>query len=674
MTVTASRWRRVLVAPALAGALVVTASCTDEGADGPPEETPEVAGPEQTAQQLADALNSGDVAGLPFVQASGGTAAEDVGTLVEDMGGIQPRFELTGVTEGAAAGEADSGTATGSGTATDSTATSPVEDVATAELSVVWDVDESDSDWAYDTDMGLVRAGDAWRVQWDGAALVPELAGDESLAVRSTAAPRADIETTSGEVLVTDRDVVRVGIDKAAVEPEQALESAGELAAVLGIDPATYRAKVEGYGEEAFVEALVARDDGSFEPLVSGELDGIPGVLQVPDTMPLAPTREFARPLLGTVGPVTAEMVEESEGEYEANDVVGLSGLQQTYDDRLAGGEGVQVLAVSTAEDGSTSTRELFAVEPEAADPLVVTLDVELQREAEELLADVESPSAIVALRPSTGYVLATASGPGGQGYSTATVGQYAPGSTFKIVSSLALLRQGVSAQDELECAQDITVDGARFTNNPFYPTDALGTVPLRTAFAQSCNTAFISQAGAVTQAELQQAAASLGWVDDPGLGFEAFLGRVPDEGGASDHAATMIGQGRVLASPLGLATVAASVTEGRTVVPRLLPDRDAPDASPQVTLEPGEAEQLRGLMAGVTAQGSGDFLQDVPGEPVLSKSGTAEVGSEDGIRLDAWMVGAQGDLAVAVLVQGGGYGSEAAGPILGEFLRAAGN
>jgi cell division protein FtsI/penicillin-binding protein 2 len=90
--------------------------------------------------------------------------------------------------------------------------------------------------------------------------------------------------------------------------------------------------------------------------------------------------------------------------------------------------------------------------------------------------------------------------------------------------------------------------------------------------------------------------------------------------------------------------------------------------------LDPDEAEQLRGLMAAVTTEGSGDFLQDVPGEPVLSKSGTAEVGSEDDIRLDAWMVGVQGDLVVAVLVEGGGYGSEAAGPVLEEFLRAAGS
>jgi cell division protein FtsI/penicillin-binding protein 2 len=122
------------------------------------------------------------------------------------------------------------------------------------------------------------------------------------------------------------------------------------------------------------------------------------------------------------------------------------------------------------------------------------------------------------------------------------------------------------------------------------------------------------------------------------------------------------------------MATVAASVQSGRTVVPYLLEDY-RPEASPQEPLQPAEAETLAELMRGVVDEGSGAFLADLPGD-VGAKTGTAEHGEpgpDGALPTHAWMVAFRGDLAVAVFVETGESGSQTAGPLLADFLTAAG-
>ena len=400
---------------------------------------------------------------------------------------------------------------------------------------------------------------------------------------------------------------------------------------------------------------------------------GIKGLGVVRDTLPLAPTREFARPLLGTVGPVTEEIVKKSDGVYRAGDEAGLSGLEARYDERLRGTPGATVEVVDAKGEG----RQVFSVDPQPGEPLATTLDLGLQNDAERVLAGVRPASALVAVRPSTGDVLAAASGAGGGGLSTATVGQYAPGSTFKVVSSLALLRAGVTPSTPLSCPRTTVVDGKTFKNYDDYPAGGIGRIPLSTAVANSCNTAFINERDTVSQSALSDAAAALGLGVDHDLGFPAYFGSVPatdeEAGSATGHAASLIGQGRVTASPLAMAAVAASVAKGGVVVPRLLPDQPTDDAAPGKPLTAKEAAQLRGLMRGVVTRGSGSFLASVPGAPVLAKTGTAEFGSEAPLQTHAWMIAVHGDLAVAAFVDVGDSGSATAGPLLDRFLRAAG-
>lgn len=543
---------------------------------------------------------------------------------------------------------------------------------SSAHLRYSWSLPGTERPWTYRATAELDEAADessgdeGWRVRLAPTLVHPDLAAGERLASQRTFADRADILGAGASELVTQRPVQRFGIDKLRVPKARELSSARQLALALGIDAKAYVARVRAAGDRAFVEAIVLRSPEARTALRKGAGD-VPGVAMVRDTLPLAPTRDFARPVLGTFGAVTAEIVEQSDGTYAAGDEAGLSGLQARYDEQLRGTPGLRVLG---------GDEELFSVDPVPGRPLRTTLDLRLQRLAERALSGVRPASALVAMQPSTGNLLAVASGPGSGGYSTATVGQYAPGSTFKVVSSLALLRSGVRPTTQVSCPATTVVDGKAFENYDDYPADGLGEITFATAVAYSCNTAFIGRRNAVTQAEVADAAAALGLGVDHDLGFPAYFGSVPataaEAGSETGRAASLIGQGTVLASPMAMAAVAASVVRGAAVVPRLLPARPADDRSARTPMTGPEAAQLAALMRGVVTRGSGSFLASLPGAPVLAKTGTAEFGTQEPLQTHAWMIAARGDLAVAVFVDVGDSGSSTAGPVLERFLRDA--
>ncbi|UMG91849.1 penicillin-binding protein [Nocardioides sp. TF02-7] len=471
-------------------------------------------------------------------------------------------------------------------------------------------------------------------------------------------------------MLVEDRPVLRYGLDKTKVRPARAASSAERIAEALDIEASTYVERVRAAGPEAFVEALVLRVEDAREDVDPGYAQ-IPGAVAIEDQLPLAPTREFAAELLGRVGPATAEMIEESGGEIEAGDVVGTSGLQARYDDRLGGTPGLEVVAVG-ADD---RRRRLFRAAPDHGRDLVTTIDPALQMRAEEVLATLgeDGPrSALVAIRPSDGEVLAVANGPGNGGLNVATAGQYAPGSTFKVVTALALLRAGVEPDDVVSCNDTVTVDGRPFENYDDYPAGEVGDITFTAAIAHSCNTALIAARDRLGSDDLRAAAAALGLGVDHDLGFPAYFGQVPTASGETEHAASLIGQGKVLASPMTMAAVAASIAAGRTVVPTLLTGHRVDPPHPDAPLTESESRTLRELMRAVVTDGSGAFLADVPGE-VGAKTGTAEYGEpgpDRALATHAWMIATREDLAVAVFVETGDSGSGTAGPLLEEFLR----
>lgn len=518
--------------------------------------------------------------------------------------------------------------------------------------------------WTYTTKVSAKGADGP--VTWSPTAVSPTLTDAKAVLRAVTEEPtRGDILGAGGQPLVTSRPVVVFGIDMAHVAGRaKAVRSARQLAQRLGIDPGAYAKLVKAAGDKQFVEAITYRAGQA--PVSAAQVASIPGARVVHANAPLAPTKSFAAPILGAVGPVTAEMVKKDPTKYRAGDVAGISGLEARYDDQLRGTPGTVVDRV--AGDGTVT--QVFDAPPVDGKPLTTTLDLTLQNLAEKLLAGVKPASALVALRPSSGDILAAANGPGDNGLNLATYGRMPPGSTFKTVASLAFLRAGMSPSSIVPCTNEITVDGKKFTNDSDYPAGATGNVPLSTAIANSCNTAVISQRGKVSSDALASAAASLGFGVDHDTGFPAFFGQVPPAASETEKAADMIGQGKVLASPMVMASIIGAIQAGSSSVPRLIDGTEVKSAGTAISAK--EDAQLKQIFRAVVTRGTGLGLADIPGKPVIAKTGTAEF-DRGGKRLThAWMIAAQGDIAVAVYVDEGVTGAQTAGPVVEGFLRGA--
>ncbi|MGI3782122.1 MAG: penicillin-binding transpeptidase domain-containing protein [Janthinobacterium lividum] len=641
-----------------AGLLVlalVTAGCSGGPTPSPP---PDTEGARQVVTQLADALEKKDLTPVTFAGATGAQTDALFQPLVRGMGPVSPQVEVTDVTQ------------------------------TQATLAYSWTYPGVPQPWTYDTTVGLTREDGAWRPTWSPTLLQPGLVGSDRLSQHRLYPARGEVLDADGDAIVKNRPVVRIGIDKANLASGRQESSATRLAKLVDIDAKAYAKQVSGAGAQAFVPAIVFRATDPDRP-TNREVFAIPGALPIQDDAMLAPSRDFAGALLGRVGPATADVVKASNGAVTDGDEVGLSGMEKRYDVQLRGTPGVVVQLVrgatgspspspsaSPSDPGpaspspSTGTTTAFEVKAVAGEPLETTLNIGLQQLAEKSLARSSGGASLVAVRPSTGEVLAAANNDDSDGQAVATSGQVQPGSTFKVISSLALLRAGLKPGSAVQCPREIEVGGRTYENYDDYPSNHLGRIDFETAFAQSCNTAFIGQRGRLQASDLESAAGSLGVGTDYDVGFPAYFGSVPTGGNDNARAEAIFGQGKDQVSPLAMALVAASVEAGHTVLPTLLTDQ-----RPTSTAEPltaPEAAALKQLMRGVVTEGSGRRLAGLSGPDVIAKTGTAEYGGRTPPKTHAWMIAAQGDLAVAVYVQDGESGSGSAGPLLEAFLRGA--
>lgn len=550
----------------------------------------------------------------------------------------------------------------------------------TASLRVGWTL-EGARRWSYDTTAPLVKQEGRWKVAWRPSVVHPSVTDDAVLRTSRTAAQRGQILAGDGKTIVQQRPVVHVGIHPGRADDPRA--SARAVASVVDVDASALADRVAKAPPDSFVDVITLRR-GAYDR-VRDRLQPIPGAVFREAELPLAPTAEFARAVLGTVGPATKEIVESSRGRVTATDTTGLAGVQRAYDELLAGKAGLEVRLVSapgtaTGPDGTAAgdagagtadvqTETLYAIPPSAGSDVRLTLDVRTQRAAEYALATARKPAALVAIRAGTGEVLAVANGgPAASGYNRALLGRYPPGSTFKVASTYALLRDGLDADTTVRCPPSFSVNGKVFVNAE---GEVLGSVPFRSDFAHSCNTAFVASAARISPTQLRDAARDLGFGSaGAALGLAAFDGDVPATDDPVEHAADAIGQGKVLASPLTVAAVSASVAAGRFTPPRLVteprPTGDVPDP---VELDPAAVRTLRTLMREVVTDGTGTALRSVPGGPVHGKTGTAEYGSGDPPPTHAWFTGYQGDVAFAVVVEDGGFGAQTAAPLAARFL-----
>lgn len=298
------------------------------------------------------------------------------------------------------------------------------------------------------------------------------------------------------------------------------------------------------------------------------------------------------------------------------------------------------------------------------APALKSTVSRPVQLAAQAAVDTQRQPTMLVAIRPSTGDLLAVAQNSAAGNGPVALQGLFPPGSTFKIATATALVEAGrADVGTVVPCPGSVTVGGRTIRNADF----ELGDVPLRTAFAQSCNTTFALGTEGLPPDALPRAADQLGLGADfliPGVTTE--LGSVPSAADPVQQVENSIGQGTVQVSCLGMALVSATVAAGHAVTPRLWPDHATEVTAGYEAPPPGVIGSLRTMMRDVVTSGRAKALAGLGA--VHGKTGTAETGGS----AHGWFTGFRDDLAFTVLVQDGQSSSVAVG-VTKTFLGALG-
>jgi cell division protein FtsI/penicillin-binding protein 2 len=516
-------------------------------------------------------------------------------------------------------------------------------------------------EWTYDGTLSLQRDGDDWLVEWAPDAIHPKLGQGEHLERTRVVPERAPILDANDQPIATGRPARMVGLEPRAIGDLNQIKAA--LQQSLGIDPAAVDEALNAPGVEPDHFVLITTIDQSLYDRVAPVIHDLAGTRFRDTFLRGGPTAEFATHVLGTYGEATAEKLEELGEPYQVGDRVGLTGLEARFEKQLAGTPSGDIMTVA-AGDQVEVIDHITGTEPV---PVRTTLDPAVQAAVEVALGDTTQPTAVVVV-DSQSNVRAVASRPIGE-FNRALAGAYPPGSTFKVVTTAALLGAGTTPDTPVECTPTFNAGGRLFRN---FEDSSLGSVPFGTAFAQSCNTAFISAAAEVPDDALAAAAESFGFNTDYSVGLDTEGGSFPAPADATAHAAEVIGQGEVTASPLHMATVAGTIIDGTWEPPVLLRDPpaggDQAAAPPATQLAPGASDIIHDLMRRVVREGSGTAAA-LPGADIAGKTGTAEFGGGDPPPTHAWFIGIRGDLAVAVLVENGGVGGEVAAPLAGDVL-----
>lgn len=610
--------RRAYAIVAVLGCLLL-AACSGHGGGSPQRDA---------AQRFLDALGRSDADGAA-AQTSDHTAAADlIARSLQGLGQPKGTLRVTSVQGN------------------------------TARFHASWTLPGVPAPWEYDGSLPLTKQGDSWVVTWATSDMNPGLQPGQHLLARRLQPARAALEDASGKPLFARTPVVDVGIQPSLVKNLPSLTAT--LARTLHVSAADIVASVKAApSKDAFVDVITLRQP-AYEA-VRAIIHPLPGTVFRTGTELLGPTSRFAQPLLGHVGPASADIVKASGERVQAGDQTGSDGLQQVFDKQLSGTPGVDVYAAG-ADDAPA--RKLASVgAPAPGRPVRLTLDRATQAAADDALQSVPQAAAIVAVQPSTGRILAVANSASTPG-DIALAGQYPPGSTYKIVTATAALAGGTLHADTPEaCPATKAVDGRMFVNDDKFD---LGTVSLRTAFAMSCNTTFMTLGLALPPTALPAAAQQLGLGATWQLPVQSFSGSVPPPATVTEKAADAIGQGRVLVSPLAMAEAAGAAQSGRPVAPSLVVGQQA---QPGPALPAATTATLHDLMRATVTSGRATALNDLPGA-VAGKTGTAEYGNAQPPRSHGWFAGYRGDLAFAVFVYDG-QTSKVAVAITHTFLAA---
>jgi cell division protein FtsI/penicillin-binding protein 2 len=328
-----------------------------------------------------------------------------------------------------------------------------------------------------------------------------------------------------------------------------------------------------------------------------------------------------------SAGAPPVKAVERNGEELTAAQYPSLAGilgqLQARYGTKMRGTPGTEIRVKNAGGSAGRVLRVL--AQGMAGKPLPTTIDAKLQAEAEKDVRKQGPDASVVAVQPSTGDVLAVAMTPA-KGFDKAFQGTYAPGSTFKVNTASTLLESGkFTPSTPLNCPQYFSYGGLTFHNVDKMKIDHAN---LAMDFEASCNTAFMSTVqvlpdGAVENEARDVFGLGLNW----NIGVPSFDGSVPATGGAS-KAMTYIGQGKVLVSPLDMASVATTAKAGvfhqPVIVPVSVDNRQIARAPRQMSASADAA--LRQLMKLTAQQGTAAPTTGGLSGDVGARTGTAEV------------------------------------------------
>ncbi|HEX2819262.1 MAG TPA: penicillin-binding transpeptidase domain-containing protein [Streptosporangiaceae bacterium] len=367
-----------------------------------------------------------------------------------------------------------------------------------------------------------------------------------------------------------------------------------------------------------------------------------------------------------TVAPQVISVNDASGNELTSYHDAGLTTIANLLQQTPPPGQGTPGLYVEiqTAKNQLVPNTQAVVVAPSTIPNLDTTISATAEAAARAAVAK-HQDSSMIAIQPSTGDILAIANNDGYNDFAlTAAV---APGSTMKVITSTALINEGVvTANSGVACPESYTVQGITYHNddNESEPASA----PFSTDFAQSCNNAFSSQWPHLTGGRLASTAKEYFGLDhnwDIGLpGLSASYFNAPASASGSELAQEAFGEGQLTASPLAMASVAATVDTGTFRQPIL---RTGTRQVTATALPASTDAQLKEMMQDVVTSGTAAAIGFGPG--VYAKTGTADIQGQE--QPNSWLIAfdpAQ-DVAVACLVVNAGYGAQYAGPEVKAFL-----
>jgi Penicillin binding protein transpeptidase domain len=327
------------------------------------------------------------------------------------------------------------------------------------------------------------------------------------------------------------------------------------------------------------------------------------------------------------------------------------------------GTPGLDVEIQRTTGNLLASTRAVVAA-PVNVSGLATTIDPAAEQAAQSAVT-LYNDSSMVVIQPSTGKILAIANNAGFNDF--ALTARVAPGSTMKTLTSTALFTEGVLNPDSpVACPKAFTIEGITYHNDKGESEPA--STPFITDFAQSCNNAFSTQWEYLTNGRLAQTAKEYYGLDqnwDIGIGqLSASYFNAPASASGSELAQEAFGEGALTASPLAMASIAATIASGTFRQPYLA------TGGPLVTAKPLPATTdawLKEMMRAVVTSGTAAPIGF--GAGVYAKTGTADVEGQG--QPNSWFIAFEpsSDVAVACLVVNAGYGAQFAGPEVKAFL-----